>query len=51
VVVSEENRTAVEVPSRYGFETVRVNRHMGNGASVPPRQRSRIYGQTSLALG
>jgi ribosomal protein S18 acetylase RimI-like enzyme len=51
VVVSEENRAAVELLSRYGFKTVRVNRHMGRGASVPPRQHSRIYGQTSLALG
>lgn len=51
VVAPEENRAAVELLSRYGFETVRVNRHMGRGASVPPRQRSRIYGQTSLALG
>jgi len=51
VVAPEENRAAVVLLSRYGFETVRVNRHMGRGASVPPRQRSRIYGQTSLALG
>ena len=51
VVVPEENRAATELLSRYGFEPVRVNRHMGKGASVPPRQRSKMYGQTSLALG
>ena len=51
VVVPEENPAAVELLSRYGFEMVRVNRHMGRGASAPPRQRDRMYGQTSLALG
>jgi predicted N-acetyltransferase YhbS len=51
VIVPEESRAAVELLSRYGFETVRVNRHMGKGPSAPPRQRAKIYGQTSLALG
>ncbi len=51
VVVPEENRADIELLRRYGFETARVNRHMGRGASAPPRQRSKIYGQTSLALG
>lgn len=51
VVVPEENRAAIELLSRHGFETVRVNRHMGRGSSARPRQRDRIYGQTSLALG
>ena len=51
VVAPEENPAAFELLGRYGFETVRVNRHMGRGASAPPRQRDRIYGQTSLALG
>ena len=51
VVAPEENPAAVELLSRYGFEIVRVNRHMGRGAGAPPRHRDRIYGQTSLALG
>ncbi len=51
VVVPEVNREAVELLKRYGFETARVNRHMGRGSSAPPRQLRRICGQTSLALG
>jgi ribosomal protein S18 acetylase RimI-like enzyme len=51
VIVPEENPAAVELLNRYGFETVRVNRHMGRGASATPRQREKMYGQTSLALG
>ena len=51
VVVPEVNREAVELLKRYGFETVRVNRHMGRGSGALPRQLRRIYGQTSLALG
>ena len=51
VVVPEVNREAAELLERFGFETARVNRHMGRGSSAPPRQVRRIYGQTSLALG
>jgi ribosomal protein S18 acetylase RimI-like enzyme len=51
VVAPEENPAAAELLSRYGFEIVRVNRHMGRGAGAPPRHRDRIYWQTSLALG
>jgi ribosomal protein S18 acetylase RimI-like enzyme len=35
VVVPEENRAVVGLLSRYGFETVRVNRHMRRGATSP----------------
>jgi ribosomal protein S18 acetylase RimI-like enzyme len=51
VVVPGVNQEAVELLRRYGFETARVNRHMGRGSSAPPRQLRRIYAQTSLALG
>ncbi len=51
VVVPGVNQEAVELLKRYGFETARVNRHMGRGSNAPPRQLRRIYAQTSLALG
>jgi ribosomal protein S18 acetylase RimI-like enzyme len=51
VVVPEVNQEAVELLKRYGFETARVNRHMGRGSGAPPRQLRRVCGQTSLALG
>ena len=51
VVVPEINRGAVELLNRYGFESVRTNRHMGRGTSASWRQRGNIFGQTSLAVG
>jgi len=51
VVVPEVNQCAVALLTRYGFESVRTNRHMGRGASTSSRQRENIYGQTSLGMG
>jgi len=51
VVVPGVNQEAVELMRHFGFETARVNRHMGRGPSAPSRQLRRIYAQTSLALG
>ena len=50
--VPAENREAVELLKRYGFEQIRENLHMGKGESVDaPGQRQIIYAQTSLAVG
>ncbi len=51
VVVPEVNPGAIELLKRYGFEGVRSTCHMGRGPSAPPTQRTKIYGQTSLAIG
>lgn len=51
VVVPEVNRNALDLLGRYGFETVRTNRHMARGANASRRRRENIYGQTSLGMG
>jgi ribosomal protein S18 acetylase RimI-like enzyme len=51
VVVPSENRDAVALLQRYGFETVRVNRHMVRGSVSQFGDRSKIFAQASLSLG
>ena len=51
VVVPEENRAVVELLSRHGFETVRVNRHMGRGATSPAQQNLRTNGSRAWLSG
>jgi predicted N-acetyltransferase YhbS len=51
VAVPGENLHARVLLQRYGFELVRINRHMGRGCGAPAGQRGKIYGQTSLSLG
>lgn len=51
VTVPAENLAALELLNRYGFETVRANRHMSRGPGPLPGNRESVYGQTSLAVG
>ena len=51
VAVPGENAGASALLQRYGFESVRVNRHMGRGPGTPTGQREKVFGQTSLTLG
>jgi ribosomal protein S18 acetylase RimI-like enzyme len=51
VAVPGENAGASALLQRYGFESVRVNRHMGRGPGAPTGQREKVFGQTSLTLG
>jgi len=51
VVVPAENTDAIALLQRYGFMTVRVNRHMLFGSVVAAEQREKIFGQASLSLG
>ena len=51
IIVPAENRDAISLLQRHGFETVRVNRHMSYGSPVPAGQRRQIFGQTSLSMG
>ena len=51
VVVPGENTDALAFLQRYGFATVRVNRHMVRGLVAPTGQRGKIYAQASLSLG
>jgi GNAT superfamily N-acetyltransferase len=51
VAVPEENAGAFPLLKRYGFEPIRVNRHMGRGSGAPAGERGKIFGQTSLSLG
>jgi predicted N-acetyltransferase YhbS len=51
VAVPGENKGAATLLQRYGFESSRVNRHMGRGPGAPTGQREKVFGQTSLSLG
>ncbi|MBN1451527.1 MAG: GNAT family N-acetyltransferase [Anaerolineales bacterium] len=51
VVVPGENTDAIALLQRYGFEIVRVNRHMARGLVAPVGQRMKIYAQASISLG
>jgi ribosomal protein S18 acetylase RimI-like enzyme len=51
VVVPSENTDAIALLQRYGFEIVRVNRHMERGSTTPTGQRKKTYAQASLSLG
>ena len=51
VTVPGTNIQAISLLQRYGFEKIRVNRHMARGHGAPVGQRGKIYSQTSLSLG
>jgi ribosomal protein S18 acetylase RimI-like enzyme len=51
LAVPEENTEAIALLRRYGFKSIRVNRHMGRGSGALPGVREQIFGQTSLSLG
>jgi GNAT superfamily N-acetyltransferase len=51
VVVPEENTNAAALLGQFGFERVRVLRHMVKGSKEPAGQREKVYGQTSPSLG
>lgn len=51
VVVPSENMDAVKLLQVYGFEIVRVNRHMVRGSFAVVRDRLKIFAQTSLSFG
>jgi ribosomal protein S18 acetylase RimI-like enzyme len=51
VVVPEENTDAAALLQNFGFERVRVLRHMVRGSIKPTGQRENVYGQTSPSLG
>jgi hypothetical protein len=51
VVVPGENMDALALLQRYGFATVRVNRHMARGSDQPASQREKIFAQASLSFG
>jgi hypothetical protein len=51
VITPANNAEAVSLLKRYGFQIVRVNRHMAYGPGMPTGQREKIYGQTSLSFG
>jgi GNAT superfamily N-acetyltransferase len=50
-VVPGENPEAIALLQRYGFELVRVNRHMMRGSIGPVGRREKVYTQASLSLG
>ena len=51
VITPAENAEAVSLLKQYGFQIVRVNRHMSYGPGVFHGQRKNVVGQTSLSLG
>jgi len=51
VIIPEENVEATALLQRFGFESVRVLRHMLRGSKTPAGQRENVYGQTSPSLG
>jgi len=51
VVVPSENMDVITLLQGYGFEIVRVNRHMVRGSVARFGDRSKIFAQTSLSLG
>jgi GNAT superfamily N-acetyltransferase len=51
VVTPANNAGAVSLLGRYGFQVIRVNRHMAYGPGAMISQREMIFGQTSLSFG
>lgn len=51
VIVPDENSEATALLQYYGFEKVRMLRHMVRGSKKPAGQRKNVYGQTSPSLG
>ena len=51
VIVPSENTEAGALLSHFGFERVRVLRHMVRGSKTPAGQRANVYGQASPSLG
>ena len=51
VIAPGENPKAAVLLQHYGFERVRVLRHMVRGLDAPIGQREKIYAQASLSLG
>ena len=51
VIIPDENSNAKALIQRYGFERVRVLRHMIKDSKRPAGQRETVYGQTSPSLG
>ncbi len=51
VITPANNVEAVTLLRRYGFQVVRVNRHMAYRSNVTIGQREKVYAQTSLSFG
>jgi predicted N-acetyltransferase YhbS len=51
LAIPSANQAAVDLVKRSGFEPGRANRHMARGAPGCPGDRTKIYSQTSLAIG
>jgi GNAT superfamily N-acetyltransferase len=51
VIVPGKNSEATTLLQSFGFERVRVLRHMERGSQTPAGQRKNIYGQSSPSLG
>ncbi len=51
VIVPDENSEAAALLGHFGFERVRVLRHMVKGSKKTAGQRENVYGQTSPSLG
>jgi predicted N-acetyltransferase YhbS len=51
VIVPGENVEAIPMLQTFGFEILRVLRHMMRGSNKLTRQRDKLYGQVSLSLG
>ena len=51
VITPAENVEASSLLQRFGFQVVRVNRHMVYGPLPVVGQREKVYGQTSLSFG
>lgn len=51
VIVPDENFEATALLQNFGFEKIRMLRHMLRGSKRPAGQRENLYGQTSPSLG
>jgi len=51
VVVPSKNMNAITLLQHYGFNIVRINRHMVRGPVMSAGQCEKIYGHASLSLG
>jgi ribosomal protein S18 acetylase RimI-like enzyme len=50
-IVPETSPMALKLLQRYGFEKMRVNRHMVRGAVQSTGQRTKVFAQASLSIG
>ncbi len=50
-IIPGQNRDAPALFERYGFQEVRMLRHMRRGRVQAPERRAWVYGQTSFAVG